>query len=137
MPDISNQQIDLLFSGIPENAVICTEIGKPLIDLNHINPREIFEKMQLSENERERVEEEIFLFEQANAEILLKFIIWLSDFVRKNNIPIGVGRGSSCSLYTLYLLGLHHVNCLKYNISCLEFFKIKEVEQEIENDETC
>jgi hypothetical protein len=134
MPSISNQQIDLLFSDIPEAAVLCSDIGQPLMHLDHICPREIFAKMPLSERERERVEEEIFLFEQANAEVLLKFVIWLSEFVRVNNIPIGPGRGSSCSLYTLYLLGLHHVDCLTHDISCLEFFKIQETTQETEHD---
>ena len=45
------------------------------------------------------------------------------DTVNKNNLMIGVGRGSSCSCYILFLLDVHQVDSIKYNLDIKEFFK--------------
>ncbi|NDG32954.1 hypothetical protein EB118_23165, partial [bacterium] len=42
---------------------------------------------------------------------------------RKNNIVWGVGRGSCVSSYILYLLNIHKIDSLKYNLDINEFFK--------------
>ena len=38
---------------------------------------------------------------------LLRYMIYLVDFMRENNIVWGVGRGSSVASYVLYLIGVH------------------------------
>jgi DNA polymerase III alpha subunit len=43
--------------------------------------------------------------------------------MRDNNIVWGVGRGSSVASYVLYLLGIHKIDSIKYNLSPDEFFK--------------
>lgn len=70
-----------------------------------------------------RVAEELDLYEQYNLIVVLKFMIYLVDVMRKNNIVWGVGRGSSVSSYLLFLIGLHKINSLKYSLDIREFLK--------------
>lgn len=69
-----------------------------------------------------RVDREIEEIAKRNIEILFKTIIYVVDTFNKNSIVFGVGRGSSCACYILFLLGLNLVNPLKYNIPVEEFF---------------
>ena len=41
--------------------------------------------------------------------------------MRKHELVWGVGRGSSVARYVLYLLGVHKVDSLKYNLDIKEF----------------
>lgn len=75
------------------------------------------------EEERTRVTLEYGLFEERNLVILLKFFIYMVDHFRENNIMWGVGRGSSVSSYVLYLIGVHRIDSIKYNLDLTEFFK--------------
>ena len=42
--------------------------------------------------------------------------------MREKNIIWGVGRGSSVSSYILYLIGVHRINSIKYELDYKEFF---------------
>lgn len=56
---------------------------------------------------------------------LVKFmqtIIYIIDTFKQKNIVWGVGRGSSCASYLLFLLGLHVVDCVKMNVPMEEFY---------------
>lgn len=53
---------------------------------------------------------------------LFRAIIYVIDQFRERAVVCGVGRGSSCASYILFFLGLHCVDCLKYDIPCSEFF---------------
>ena len=70
-----------------------------------------------------RVEEELELFRQHNMVTLLKYLKYLVDTMRSNNIVWGVGRGSSVASYVLYLLGVHKVDSIKYKLDIKEFLK--------------
>jgi DNA polymerase III alpha subunit len=70
-----------------------------------------------------RVKEELDLYKQMNFVFLLKISKYLVDSFRKNQIVWGVGRGSSVSSYCLYLIGLHKIDSLKYNLDIKEFLK--------------
>jgi DNA polymerase III alpha subunit len=50
-------------------------------------------------------------------------MVYIIDTLRKNNIVWGVGRGSSVASYVLFLLGVHRVDSVKYDIPLNEFFK--------------
>ena len=76
-----------------------------------------------TDEEKDRVKLEYKLFEERELLDLLKFLKYFMDIVAKNNLMIGVGRGSSCSCYILFLLGVHQVNSIKYNLDIKEFFK--------------
>jgi hypothetical protein len=73
-----------------------------------------------------RVMKEYELFLKYELLDTLKLIIYIVRTFREKKVVWGVGRGSSCSLYILYLLGLHSVDCLKYGIHYSEFFKGEE-----------
>jgi DNA polymerase III alpha subunit len=70
-----------------------------------------------------RVAEELALFRENGLETMLKFMIYMVKVMQENNIVWGVGRGSSVSSYLLYLIGLHSVDSLKYNLDIKEFIK--------------
>lgn len=76
-----------------------------------------------TEIEKERVEEEIRLYEERNLIMLLRFFIFFVDHMRSKGCVWGVGRGSSVASYVLYLIGIHHVDSIKYNLSISEYLK--------------
>ena len=76
-----------------------------------------------TEEESDRVIKELQLFDQYNMIDVLKFLKYLVDTMRENNILWGVGRGSSVASYCLYLLGVHKINSLKYDLDIREFLK--------------
>jgi DNA polymerase III alpha subunit len=73
--------------------------------------------------QKERVTEELKLFAQHNFIMVLKYLKYLVDTMRKNNIVWGVGRGSSVASYCLYLIGVHKVDSIKYELDIHEFLK--------------
>jgi hypothetical protein len=73
--------------------------------------------------QKDRVTEELKLFAQHNMIDLLKYLKYLVDTLRSNNVVWGVGRGSSVASYCLFLLGVHKVDSLKYNLDIKEFLK--------------
>ena len=54
---------------------------------------------------------------------LLRQMKYIVDTLRDNNIIWGVGRGSSVASYVLFLLGVHKIDSVKYNLPIEEFFK--------------
>jgi len=73
--------------------------------------------------ETNRVKLELELFEKYKMMELLCYLKFLVDTMRSNNILWGVGRGSSVASYCLYLLGIHKINSLKYNLDIREFLR--------------
>lgn len=74
------------------------------------------------ENQK-RLLQELELFRKNNMMALLKAMKYLVDTFRNNNIVWGVGRGSSVASYVLYLIGVHKIDPIKYNLPLEEFFK--------------
>ena len=73
--------------------------------------------------EKDRVTAELELFIQHNMFDLLFYLKYLVDTMRENKIVWGVGRGSSVASYVLYLLGVHKINSIKYELDINEFLK--------------
>lgn len=73
--------------------------------------------------ELQRVGEELLLFQERDLFNLLRYLKYLIDTLRKNNVVWGVGRGSSVASYVLFLLGVHKINSLYYELSIEEFLK--------------
>lgn len=73
--------------------------------------------------EAERVAEELALFRLNGLDTMLRFMIYMVKTMRDNKVVWGVGRGSSVSSFLLYLIGLHSINPLKYNLDIKEFIK--------------
>jgi DNA polymerase III alpha subunit len=70
-----------------------------------------------------RVRDEYAEFESRGLDPLLKYMIYLVDLMRENNIVWGVGRGSSVASYILYLIGVHKIDSIKYELDYKEFFR--------------
>tara|TARA_R110000868_G_scaffold130758_2_gene340597 strand:- start:5238 stop:5756 length:519 start_codon:yes stop_codon:yes gene_type:complete len=81
-----------------------------------------------SSQELARCNQELDLYMQGNLIPMLRHLKYILDGWRNNNTVWGVGRGSSISSYVLYLLGVHKINPLSYNLDYQEFFKTQGVE---------
>ena len=67
--------------------------------------------------------EELEEFEKRGLNPLLQYMVYFVDQMRNNNVVMGVGRGSSVASYVLYLIGVHKVDSIKYNLDYKEFFR--------------
>lgn len=73
--------------------------------------------------ELQRAGEELLLFQERDMFDLLKYMKYMVDIMREHNIVWGVGRGSSVASFVLYLIGIHKINSLYYDLSIDEFIK--------------
>lgn len=73
--------------------------------------------------ELERVGQELLLFQEKNLFDLLRYLKYLVDVMRENNIVWGVGRGSSVASYVLFLIGVHKINSIEFDLPINEFLK--------------
>lgn len=76
-----------------------------------------------SDIEFDRVGKELILYQEKNLFDLLRYLKYLVDVMREHNIVWGVGRGSSVSSYVLFLLGVHKINSIEYDLPIDEFLK--------------
>jgi len=79
-----------------------------------IDPEEVYLKNNTTEVKR--LEEELEVFYEKDLFNLLRYMIYLVNFMRENNIVWGVGRGSSVASYVLYLIGVHKINPIQYQL---------------------
>lgn len=75
------------------------------------------------ENRIARVKLELELFEKYEMTELIKTAIYIVDKFEENEIVWGTGRGSSCACYSLYLIGIHEVDSVLYDLDLNEFFR--------------
>jgi len=73
--------------------------------------------------EIQRAGEELLMFQQRNLFNLLKYLRYLVDTMKSNDIIWGVGRGSSVASYVLYLLGVHRIDSMYYDLDPGEFLR--------------
>jgi DNA polymerase III alpha subunit len=73
--------------------------------------------------QKDRVTEELKAFAERDMILLLKWLKYFVDTMTKNNIVWGVGRGSSVASYVLFLMGVHNIDSLKYNLDWHEFLR--------------
>jgi len=72
---------------------------------------------------QERIWEELHEYKNRGMAPLLRYMIYLVDFMRENNIVWGVGRGSSVASYVLYLIGVHKINSIQFDLDWREFLR--------------
>ena len=82
----------------------------------------LLEKCQ-NDEEKFRVQTEYSLFEKKKFVKVLQFLIYFVDTLRANNIVWGVGRGSSVASFCLFLIGVHKINPMLYNLDHTEFLR--------------
>jgi DNA polymerase III alpha subunit len=73
--------------------------------------------------EIQRAGEELLMFQERNLFHLLKYLKYLVDTMKSNNVIWGVGRGSSVASYVLYLLGVHRIDSMYYDLDPGEFLR--------------
>ena len=76
-----------------------------------------------TKEQTDRVSEELEAFIQHNMLDLLYVLKYIVDTLRANNVVWGVGRGSSVASFVLYLIGVHRIDSLKYNLDWHEFLR--------------
>ena len=77
----------------------------------------------IRDGQEQRVKDELDAFKKMDMMNLLKFLHFLVTFMKQNKIVWGVGRGSSVASYVLFLLGVHKVNSIQYNLDWQEFLR--------------
>lgn len=74
----------------------------------------------------DRVAVELNLFRSQGLHEILRTLIYIINTLQSNNIVWGVGRGSSVSSYVLYLIGVHDVDSVKYELDITDFLRSGE-----------
>lgn len=73
--------------------------------------------------ELQRAGQELLMFQERGLFDLLKYLHYLVHVMRENRLIWGVGRGSSVASFVLYLLGVHRINSLYYDLDPSEFLR--------------
>lgn len=68
-----------------------------------------------------RVVRELKLYQQHELLDVLRVLIYVINTLNSNSVVWGVGRGSSVSSYVLYLIGVHDVDSVKYELDIEDF----------------
>ena len=76
-----------------------------------------------TQDELQRCGEELLLYQERNLMDLLKYLKYLVDTLTDHKLIWGVGRGSSVASYVLYLLGVHRIDSIYYNLDIAEFLR--------------
>jgi hypothetical protein len=76
-----------------------------------------------SDEKLQRCGEELLLFQERNLFNLLRYLKYLVDTLQANRMIWGVGRGSSVASYVLYLLGVHRIDSMFYDLDPTEFLR--------------
>jgi DNA polymerase III alpha subunit len=76
-----------------------------------------------TKKEYSRASKELNEFQARGLLDMLRYMVYLVDVMRQNNIVWGVGRGSSVASYVLYLIGIHRINPLDYDLNWREFLR--------------
>lgn len=84
----------------------------------------LFKKSQLPQTLEytNRINAEFIEIERFRLTNLFKTLVYVINTLRDNSQLWGIGRGSSCASLILYLLGVHCIDPIKYNIDLSEFF---------------
>lgn len=85
------------------------------------------QEVHLSEDELEerfkRVLTEFKAFSKLDLINLLRCLIYIVDTFNKEGVVWGVGRGSSVSSYVLYLIGIHDIDSVLFDLPFKDFVK--------------
>jgi DNA polymerase III alpha subunit len=76
-----------------------------------------------NETELQRTGTELLMYAERDLLDLLRYLKYFVDTLRSNNIVWGVGRGSSVASFVLYLIGVHRINSITYNLDIDEFIR--------------
>lgn len=135
-PTVFNNSVRLLFADIPNlktyvpydtsveefDQVQQAEWHMPENYLNFDIAKWVLEQCN-TDQELQRVGQELLMYQERDAFMLLRYMKYLVDVMTENGIVWGVGRGSSVSSFVLYKLGVHRIDSLYYDLDPTEFLK--------------
>ena len=78
------------------------------------NLTEMLYGMCETEDQRNRVSQELELYIKHGMYDIIHVMKYIVDTLRANNVVWGVGRGSSVASYVLFLIGVHKIDSIKY-----------------------
>lgn len=137
-----DQILKEIMGGTPSNILFCRDNIKGFKQKTECNPlpstswnippeyldidlNEMF--MELVEGHGEvalnRTKQELELYHNYGFDNVLRAMCYIAYECDKHDVPLGVGRGSSVASYLLYLLEIHLVDPLKYDLDIHEFLK--------------
>lgn len=76
-----------------------------------------------NDEQLQRVAQELLLYQEKDLFDLLRYLKYLVDTMKQNGIIWGVGRGSSVASYVLYLLEVHSIDSIYYELNPEEFLR--------------
>lgn len=76
-----------------------------------------------SSEKLQRVAHELLLYQERGLFDLLLYLKYLVDVMKDNHVIWGVGRGSSVASYVLYLLEVHRIDSMYYDLDVGEFLR--------------
>jgi DNA polymerase III alpha subunit len=76
-----------------------------------------------NESKLQRVGQELLLYQERNLFDLLRYLKYFVDTMRQNKVVWGLGRGSSVASYVLYIIGVHKVDSIYFDLPIEEFLK--------------
>ena len=76
-----------------------------------------------TDSELQRCGQELLMYQERHLFNLLRYLKYLVDVMKDNQVIWGVGRGSSVASYVLYKLGVHRIDSLHYDLDPAEFLR--------------
>ena len=83
----------------------------------------LFEQSPPWDPQHTRIVEELEAYKARNMLDLLRWLKYFVDTCSKEGVVWGVGRGSSVASYVLFLIGVHSIDPIKYNLDWREFLR--------------
>lgn len=71
----------------------------------------------------QRLIDELQEYRARNMLDLLRWLKYFVDTMREHKVVWGVGRGSSVASYVLFLIGVHKIDSIQYNLDWQEFLR--------------
>jgi len=71
----------------------------------------------------QRLIDELNAYKARNMLDLLRWLKYFVDTCSKEGVVWGIGRGSSVASYVLFLIGVHNIDSIKYNLDWQEFLR--------------
>lgn len=109
-----------------KNIDISDYIHERLLEEFEAHPEWSTDKLELPAVRRlHRTLHEFSLYSDMGLIDVLRALIYIINTLRTNNIVWGVGRGSSVSSYILYLIGVHDVDSVEYDLDITDFLRVE------------
>jgi hypothetical protein len=131
----------LLFNSLADDAISLSKIKNDMLDMSWAIPQKYLDirldqyiagklaehYLRQAPKERNpeysaRAKAELIEINLRGLDSLFKTLIYAVDKFKESDTVWGVGRGSSCASLVLYLIGLHKVDPVRFNIPLTEFF---------------